>query len=163
MHRDTLETVCKALVLSHLDYCSNVWDNFGKLLADTLQRFQNQAARIILGKGYDSPFSENLATLGWDTLEERRAKQKAVLMYKILNNEAPQILNDMFQQFNQMSSYNLRGSSSKLFLPRPRTESLKKSLSYKGVQQWNSLPPGVRTASSLRAFKSKLMDMTLLY
>ena len=84
-------------------------------------------------------------------------------MFKIFNNEAPQILNDMFQQSNQVSSYNLRGSSSKLFLPRPRTESLKKSLSYNGAQLWNSLPPELRVASSLSASKSKLRDVSFLH
>jgi hypothetical protein len=33
----------------------------------------------------------------------------------------------------------MRGSSIKLFLPKPKTEYLKKSLSFRGAKLWNSL------------------------
>ena len=49
------------------------------------------------------------------------------------------------------------------YLLRPRTESLKKSLSYNGAQLWNSLPPELRVASLLSAFKSKLRDVSFLH
>ena len=61
--------------------------------------------------------------------------------------------------------YNLRGSSTKLCLPQPKTDYLKKSLSYRGAKLWNSLSDGdnlifAPRASRLffapRAFSSRL-------
>ena len=44
-----LVTAYKSLILPHFDYCSSVWGNLGKGLAQKLQKLQNRAARIITG------------------------------------------------------------------------------------------------------------------
>ena len=75
--------------------------------------------------------------LGWTTLEERRAQIKAKLMYRTMNTLAPHRLYNICQNSNTMNEYNLRGSSTSLFIPRPRTEFLKKSFSYSGAKIWN--------------------------
>ncbi len=81
--------------------------------------------------------------LGWTTLEERRAEMKAKLMYKTMNTLAPQRLPNIFQNSSTMNEYNLRGSSTSLFIPRPRTEFLKKSFSYGGAKIWNQVPENI--------------------
>ena len=47
--KSTLLRICNAIVLSHFDYCSLVWDNCCEYLTDKLQKLQNRAARIITG------------------------------------------------------------------------------------------------------------------
>jgi hypothetical protein len=42
---------------------------FGKLLKNTLQRFQSRAARVLTGINYDIRSAELLETLSWDTLD----------------------------------------------------------------------------------------------
>ena len=44
---DTLEKVYKSLAQPYFEYCSPLWDNYGKLLKDKLQRFQSRAARVL--------------------------------------------------------------------------------------------------------------------
>ena len=63
-----LVTVCKSLILPHFDYCSSVWGNLGKGLAQKLQKLQNRAARIITGSDYTIRSSEILSDLSWSTL-----------------------------------------------------------------------------------------------
>jgi hypothetical protein len=50
----------------------------------------------------------------------------------------------------------MRGSSTKLFLPKPKpkTENLKKSLSYRGEKLWNSLSDEARNKRSYASFNS---------
>ena len=49
--------------------------------------------------------------------------------------------------------YNLRGSSTGLFIPRPRTEFLKKeSFSYSGAKLWNRIPENIRNSISYNSF-----------
>ena len=67
-----------------------------------------------------------LGLLGWKTLEEQRAQSTARLMYKVLHNMAPTKLNEIFNMSNTVHGHNLRGSNSTFFLPRSRTEYLKK-------------------------------------
>ena len=77
--RNTLVLIYNALVQPHFDYCCEIWDVLGKTLNDRLQKLQNRAA------------------LGWINLEERRAQMKARLMYKSINNLAPERLSNIFQ------------------------------------------------------------------
>ena len=47
----------------------------------------------------------------------------------------------------------------KLNLPFPKTEYLKKSISFNGVKLWNDLPIEVRNAESLGIFNSLLCEL----
>ena len=80
-----LVTVYKSLILPHFDYCSSVWGNLGKVLAQKLQKLQNRAARIITGSDYTIRSSEILTGLNWSTLEQRRDQHLKLLMFKTIN------------------------------------------------------------------------------
>jgi hypothetical protein len=45
----TLIIVYNAIILSHFDYCSLVWDECEDYLLKKLQKLQNRAARVITG------------------------------------------------------------------------------------------------------------------
>ena len=47
--QSTLLKIYNAIVLSHFDYCSLVWDNCSDYLLNKLQKLQNRAARVITG------------------------------------------------------------------------------------------------------------------
>ena len=50
-------------------------------------------------------------------------------------------------------SYNFRNAKKKLFLPKPRTDHLKRGFSYSGAIVWNNLPKEKLTSNSLAFFK----------
>ena len=51
---------------------------------------------------------------------------KAKLVYKTVNGLAPQRLCEIFKNVNEIHNYNLRGSLTKLYIPKPKTELLKR-------------------------------------
>ena len=162
--RNTLVLIYNALIQPHLDYCCEVWDVIGKTLSDRLQKLQNRAARIIMNfknESGQSLLARN--SLGWITLEERRAQMKARLVYKSINKLAPQRLSNFFQNSNTMYDYDLRGSSTRFCLPKPRTEYLKKSFSYNGPHVWNRIPEDIRTSASYISFCEKLSSSTFSF
>ena len=75
-------------------------------------------------------------------------------MYKVTNNLTPMYLQDLF--VTRVSHYRLRDSEGKQFLPKPRTDYFKRSLSYSEASLWNSLPESLRSSSSLSSFKRSL-------
>ena len=152
--RDTLISVYNALIRPHFDYCSEVWDTLGNGLSNRLQKLQNRAARVVLCISNDIPGSEALDMLGWEPLETRRAKTKALHMYKVLNGLAPSSLADIFVPKSDITEYGLRGSHTSLQLPHPKTEKLKKSFSYSGAKLWNSLPTDLCNSDMLTDFKN---------
>ena len=100
-------------------------------LSDKLQKLQNRAARVITKLPLDTNSNHLLTTLNWKRLSIRQKKQKALMMYKTMNEHAPDYLQRLFTQY--YSNYNLRNSEGKLALPKPRTNYLKRSFSYSGA------------------------------
>ena len=93
VNRDTLVLVYNALIQPHFDYCCEVWDELGKGLSERLQKLQNRAARLIMN--FKNEHGQSIlarTALGWTSLEERRSLMKAKLMYKTVNQLAPQRL-----------------------------------------------------------------------
>ena len=100
-----------------------------------------------------------LKSLGWMTLEERRAQLKAEL-FKTVNGLAPQRLCDIFKNVDEIHNYNLRGSATKLYIPKPKTEFLKNSFGYSGAKLWNHIPEEIRNSGSFKLFCNKLSSST---
>ena len=94
-----------------------------------------------------------LNELNWKPLSERRTQFVASLMYKITHDLR---LTDIFLKTPSSQHYNLRGSSTKPHLPKPKTEYLKKSLSYRGAKLWNSLPNELGVKESLAIFNKNV-------
>ena len=67
-------------------------------------------------------------------------KRDLTMMFKVLRNMAPNYLTIMFRKCDN-SNYSLRSNNLKLSLPKPKTDFLKRSFSYRGAVAWNSLPP----------------------
>ena len=73
-------------------------------------------------------------------------------MYKVLNDLAPSSLTTLFVRKRNITEYDLRGSSTSLQLPFPKTENLKKCFCYDGAKLWNSLPADMRDSDTLPTF-----------
>ena len=70
------------------------------------------------------------------------------------NNLAPDYLCNLFAP--RISNYDLRDDKDKPFLPKPRTDYLKRSFSYSGAHSQNNFPEDVRTAIPLVDFKGNI-------
>ena len=123
--------IYKGLIEPHFDYCSAVWDGLTQQLSEKLQKLQNRAIRVITKSSYDTSSRFLLNSLGWDNLSVRRAKQKANLMYKFINNLAPAHLCNSFAP--RTPSYYFRNAKKKLMLPKPLNDYLKRSFIYSGA------------------------------
>lgn len=152
--KETAIQIYNALIMPHFDYCSPVWDCLSGYLSDKLQKLQNRAARIITKLPFNTSLNHLLSTLDWERLSLRREKQKAIMMYKIINNLAPEYLQSLFSQHH--SVYDTRNSEGRLALSKPNTNYLKRSFSYSGAMLWNKLPKNLKNASSINHFRRNL-------
>ena len=92
----------------------------------------------------------------WDTLEQRRSKQLAISVFKSLNNLYPESLKNMFKPTSGVHSYNVRGASNNIFVPRLCSEAAKRAFSYRGAVMWNGLENLLKDEINLNSFKSAL-------
>ena len=152
----TAVQVYTALIQPHFDYCCSVWDELGSTLATKLQKLQNRAARVITRSSYDADAGALLTLLQLDNLSIRRKKIKAQLVFKILKGNAPSYLKSLFSV--RTLDYDVRNNRSKLNIPKPRTNYLKRSICYSGALLWNNLPQEIRNLPNLSQFKRATND-----
>ena len=150
---ETLIMIYKAFIQPYFDYCSAVWGSIGVRQSERLQKLKTRAARLITFSDLNVRSSALLGDLGWDSLERRRSKQLAVILFKALHNLSPTCLNSIFRTTSSVHSHNVRNSKYNLFFPRPSTEAGKRSFQYRGSVLWNSLPSSAKTQPTLRSFK----------
>ncbi len=98
-----------------------------------------------------------IGQLKWNNLSVSRQKQKAILMFKTLNGQTPQYLENVFNF--RRCQHSLRNSNGKLFIPKSNIDYLKRSFSYSGAFLWNNLPETLRLSPSLTSFKSSLESL----
>ena len=77
-------------------------------------------------------------------------------MYQVKNSLAPQYLTDLFCKTSSIHDYNTRFAQDALALPKPNSNSLKKSFSYRGAVAWNNLPSDLKKIDSLLTFKRSI-------
>ena len=119
---------------------------------DRLQKFQNCAALVLTFSRYDADANRLFRQLNWKDLSTQFQIQKALMVYKSLNDLVPGYLSSKFVKRYE-AHYSLRDSINKLIAPFPRNNFMKNSISYSGAVLWNSLPCDMRKANSLRQFK----------
>ena len=117
LHFEVLSTIYSALVQPYFEYCSVVWGNCNKSLATKLQKLQNRTPCILTFSPCDASADNPFISLGWKTLDTQRKIQTAAIVYKSLNDLAPEYLNSLFSCRNEVSSYSLKDSEGKLAIP----------------------------------------------
>ena len=78
----TAGIIYRSFILPVLDYCDTVWNYYGRINADNIEKLQRRAARIIM---QTNSSDEALSHLRYDTLGLRRETHALNLVKKCLN------------------------------------------------------------------------------
>ena len=93
-------------------------------------------------------------TLSWKTVTKRHNYNKAVLVYKALNNLTPAYISDLLTPISQSHNRTLRSTTSgSLAVPRSKKAMYDSSFSSSAPRLWNTLPEPVKKSASLKDFK----------
>ena len=88
------------------------------------------------------------------SLQKQLEYNKGLFMYRVLSNEAPEYVSNLYTHTHSLTLFQLRNYH--LSLPRPRIDIFKTSVSFSGAYLWNKLPLIVRSCQSLISCKRKL-------
>ena len=146
------------LVLPYFTYCSTVWNDGSSTILSKLSKLQRRAARVITGQTYDVRSTQILGDLSWIPIEDTLKRREIIMSFKALTDRLPTYLQELFSKCNN-DNYYLRSNNSKLALPKPKTNFLKRSFSYRAAQGWNELPNSITEnfdELSLSAFKQRI-------
>ena len=133
------------------DFCSIIWGNCPKYVLADLEKIQKRAARIILNQDINTRSHVLFSELRWMPLADRIDYHRSIQLYKCLNNNNNQGLNELFQYTKNIHNYSTRSSKSNHLHAQICH---KKSFTYTGVNSWNKIPNSIKTAPSLSSFKN---------
>ena len=139
--------------MPHFDYCYQVSDSLGSVLAKKFQKPHFRCVRVI--KCYKNEAGQSelaLHHLGWSLLRKHRFHITAMQMFEVLHDLATVRLLNIFRNSCSANSYHSRNADNMLALPLPKTEFLKKSFSYNGARVWNSLHNEIHNCETLATF-----------
>ncbi|MEL7427573.1 MAG: reverse transcriptase family protein [Bacteroidota bacterium] len=155
-------TVCRSpifmvtLFISHIrpliEYCSTLW-NYG-YLGDVrkLESVQRRWTANVAGME-ELNYPERLNRLNLFSIQGRLLRSDLIKIWKAFWSGIDTGLMEMFErQFHRST----RGHSCKLSLPVCHSDTLRRFLTVRSVEVWNSLPVEVVEAQTIYAFKSGL-------
>ena len=137
-------------ILPHFDYCSTIYGNCAHYLLTDIIKLQKRAARLILDKDYTTPSSDLFKQLQWMPLEDRISYHRCIQVFKCIKGPCPENLQNLFASAKLVHTHNTRSASNNNLHIAPRHI---KSFTHLGATSWNKLPPPVRDANTLPAFK----------
>ena len=95
----TMLTLFKSIVLSQLDYGSQLWSSFLIKPITQLEKIQRPFTKQITGM-IDMPYHEQLKSLGFYSLQRRRERYCIIYIWKIIEGLAPNFSNPITSTFS---------------------------------------------------------------
>ena len=125
----------------------------------TLEKRQNEAARIVTGLIHSVSLVNLYIERGWVPLRIRHKEQKLASLYKAVNDLTPEYISDLIPHLvRDVTNYSLRNINN-LRVPFTRTEISRKSCIPSSISLWISLDEEMRASSSLSCFKNKTKNI----
>ena len=154
--KETLQTLYKGIVEPYFRYCCSVCGCAGLTEINQLQKLQNRATRIITNSSFDAPGRPLIERMGWKTIDELITCESKTMVFKSLNQLAPQYLCDLFTRNSLCSAYGLRNMGTDLRLPKKRSSNGQRCFSHRGAKLWNGLSAESKQATSSYSFKKTI-------
>jgi hypothetical protein len=152
INRKTLLMVYFAYIKSHLTYLVPIWGSAAKVYLNCLQVLQNKAIKYMNFLPSDTP-SRSLYNDSLLSLKQLYNYESIFLIHKMRCNlikcNVPLLTNFSVTGRNTRAAHHLR-------VPRFFTAGAQKSVFYKGLKLYNSLPEDIKSIASISEFKSKL-------
>ena len=154
--RNTKALCYTTLVRPLTEYSSVIWDPYTAENIRKLEMVQRRAARMVYSNYQTtSSVSAMLNHLNWMSLQERRAQAKAVMMYRVVNQQI-----DIPSQI-LVPTISPRGNNISYLVPYARTLTYQKSFFPDGIRIWNSLPSVAVCAPSVDSFKFQIQAVNI--
>jgi hypothetical protein len=148
-------------IVSAFDYCCPVWAKHKQIHTKKIFTLQKRVGKVILQKPMRTPSNVIFDDLKWLTFENRVNYHICILVYKTLHNQCPVYMKDIIS-FSRNENYSLRSSSrNDIASFKYNTQYMKRSFANQSRLFWNTLPENIRSASSIKSFKTKCKQYLL--
>ena len=147
-------TAYKTIVRPIMEYCSSVWSPHLKKTKHHLEMVQRRAARYVTGRYRNTSSVEDMLNhLKWETLEDRRTKARATMIYKIVRNL---VSIDKDTYLIPSTSVTRKKHQQTFRQPHSSKDCHKYSFFPAGIRIWNDLTPELVESQDVDTFKTGL-------
>ena len=150
------EQLVHAFISSKLDMCNALFLGLSKWHIAKLQRVQNAALRIVLGKKKRESVTSDYKNLHWLTIEQRIVFKVLLLVFKCLNDMGPVPLTNLLVPKLSFSDYYTPAVHLEESTFRAKTIHGKRAFVFYAPRMWNCLPDKLRACCNLNTFKQLL-------
>ena len=116
-----------------LCYCLPVFGGCTKSDLNSLQIQQNRATQIVLNLSARSNRDSMLTKLEWLTVNQLIVYHTLITVFKVRQTKEPEYLAKCLCRESRVGT-------NRIIVENPKLELVKKSFTYRGSVQWNSLP-----------------------
>ena len=152
LNRKSLNQIYLSYVVPLLEYASIVWDGCSDSCANSLQKLQNKAARIVIGLTRSVSLENLFLECGWQSLKDRWETQKMFFMYKATHQMVPQYGADLIPPIIADTTQYALGNIRDLRNISTRTTISQKSCIPSSVYIWNNLNGNLKNVDSFSTF-----------
>ena len=146
----------KSYMLQVIEYASIVWDGCLKQDSQTLQKIQNEAARLVAALTRFVSLENLYKECGWATLSQRRHQHKLSFMYNVNTGMVASYIQALSPPLvSEISDNCLRINSN---LPLNRMSILQKYCIPSYIRLWNSLEDNFKIISTLPTFRRHILS-----
>ena len=156
LQKDDLARLVHSVITSRLDYCNVLFLNISKENLFKLQKVQNMAAKLVLGRRRRDSASEALRELHWLNIESRVIFKTVLIVYKVIRGTCSENIKLSYKPFNGRQNDFLL-----LDTPMFKTKYGKRIFEYNASHLWNALSYTMRVEENIDIFKKNLK--TLLF
>ena len=136
--------------MSYINYASTIHDGCSQDTFININSVHRKAVKHLVNDP-ELQTDDKLKKLKVLPLSKQYEYNKIILVHKVYHDLAPPYLNNLIRKAPN------RYDSKNLILPLPRIDLYKNSLSFSGAALRNALPNELKTLTSLKSFKSKLL------
>ena len=131
--KDSLNQYFNSYILPIFDNGCWIWGGNTAAQTNRLLKLQKRAARIILRADIMTPSQSMFDQLKWLSFPKRIQYHASIMMYKSLNNLAPDYMLDLFNKVSESHSRNLRSvENDLLMIPFSKTRYYDRSFAIQG-------------------------------
>ena len=153
------EAAYKSYVRPKTEYCATIWDPQSTKDSSKVEMVQHRAARFVSNTphhrhaGQHASISNIISELEWETLAERRRKNRLIFLYKITNGlvDVPQTYHPQLR-----TTQPPRGNQQEYQRPSSEVNAFAKSFLPRTIVDWNDLNSTTAAAASLEEFRRLL-------